>query len=74
MKQYEIALEGKDIVDRLMTESKTIENLHKYNENLLKEVAELKEKLILFEAIDVDKISLYSSKISRQQSKSIEQH
>lgn len=49
-----------------MTESKIIENLEKSNEGLLREVATLKEKLFMFESIDVDKVSLYESIVSRK--------
>lgn len=48
MKQYEIAVVSKDLVERLTTESKTIAELEKSNAGLLREVATLKEKLFMF--------------------------
>ena len=72
MKQYEIAVVSKDLVERLMTEARTIAELERSNAALLREVATLKEKLFLFESMDADKVSLYESIVSRKSHRSIE--
>lgn len=72
IKQYEIVMGSRDITDRLMNQYKEIEKLVKYNEALLKEISQLKEKFLLYEVIDQEKLSLYESKVSRHMQRSAE--
>lgn len=64
IKQYSIFIGSKDIIEKLMSDYGEIERLNKYNSLLLKEIALLKEKLILYEVLDVDKVSIYESRMS----------
>jgi hypothetical protein len=65
IKQYEITIGSSDIVERLSSETKEIEQINNYNRILLKEVSILKERITELEAIDEEKISIYDSKMSK---------
>jgi hypothetical protein len=41
-------LKGKEISEKLQTESQELQKLSKYNFNLMKEIAEMKEKLLMY--------------------------
>lgn len=65
IKQYQITIGSCDIVERLSAETKEIEQITNYNRILLKEIAHLKEKILEYEAIDEERVSVYDSKISK---------
>ena len=65
IKQYQISIGSSDIVERLSAETKEIDQITNYNRILLKEIAHLKEKIMEYEAIDEEKVSVYDSKISK---------
>jgi len=46
IKQYQITIGSSDIVERLSAETKEIEQITNYNRILLKEIAQLKEKIL----------------------------
>jgi hypothetical protein len=62
IKQYGIQLSGKFINEKLRADSHELEKMATYNYNLLKDLAEIKEKMLLYETMDSDAISLYESR------------
>ena len=54
LKQYETCLDGRSLSEKINLESQEIDKLTAYNFTLLKEIAELKEKLLIYEAISAD--------------------
>ena len=54
MKEYEITMTAKNINEKLQSESQELEKLAAYNFNLMKEIADMKERMLLYEAISVD--------------------
>ena len=57
LREYEIVVTGKHITDKLQSESQELEKLASYNFNLMKEVAEMKEKMLMYEATSIDQDS-----------------
>lgn len=65
IQQYQITVGSSDIAKRLATETQEIERLNNYNRILLKEISTLKDRIIQFEAIDEEKVSVFDSKFSK---------
>lgn len=61
LKEYEISVTGKNLNEKLQSESQELEKLACYNFNLMKEIAEMKEKLLLYEAISLENSELRES-------------
>ena len=57
LREYEIVVTGKHITDKLQSESQELEKLACYNFNLMKEGAEMKEKMLMYEATSIDQDS-----------------
>ena len=64
IKQYQITIGTNDICERLSAETKEIEQLTNYNRILLKEISNLKDRIVQYEAIDEEKVSVYDSRAS----------
>ncbi len=54
MKEFEICFTGKQLSEKLQSESQELQKMAAYNFNLMKEIAEMKEKLLMYEAISID--------------------
>ena len=65
IKEYGIAMESKDITEKLQIEHAQIEELEKYNKTLIKEISNMRQRILMYEVIDDEKVSLYDSKCSQ---------
>lgn len=64
MKQYEICVNGKSINEKLRADSQELEKMAAYNYRLLKDLAEMKEKMLLYETMEGEALTILDSKHS----------